>query len=66
MILFDVLLSVTTCSSIFCPLTGSAELSPLDFTVTVEEPLECFLTWLQLLPFSFLLSADLTLHDTYI
>jgi len=28
--------SVTTCSSIFCPLTGSAEMSPLDFTATVK------------------------------
>jgi len=28
--------SVTTWSSIFCPLTGSAEMSPLDFTVTVK------------------------------
>ena len=28
--------SVTTGSSIFCPLTGSAEMSPLDFTATVK------------------------------
>jgi len=28
--------SVTTCSSIFCPLTGSAEVSPLHFTDTVK------------------------------
>jgi len=27
---------VETCSSIFCPLTGSAEMSPLDFTATVK------------------------------
>ena len=46
--------SVTTCSSIFCPFTGSAEMSPLDFTGTVNSKLECFLTWLQLRPLSFL------------
>ena len=28
--------SVTICSSIFCPLAGSAEISPLDFTPTVK------------------------------
>ena len=28
--------SITTCSSIFCQLTDSAEMSPLDFTVTVK------------------------------
>jgi len=38
--------SVTTCSSIFCPLTRSAEMSPLDFTATVKWSLACFLTWL--------------------
>ena len=27
--------SVTTCSSMFCPLVGSAEMSPLNFTATV-------------------------------
>ena len=47
--------SVTTCSSIFCLLTGSAEMSPLDFTATVKKSLECFLTWLQLLRLSFFL-----------
>jgi len=45
---------ITTCYSIFCPLTSSAEMSPLDFTATVKLSLECFLTWLQLLPLSFL------------
>jgi len=40
--------------SIFCPLAGSAEMSPLDFTGTVNSKLECFLTWLQLRPLSFL------------
>jgi len=29
-------MSVTTCSSIFCPFTGSAEMSPVDFTATVK------------------------------
>ena len=28
--------SATTCSSIFCPLTGSAEMSPLDVTAIVK------------------------------
>jgi len=30
-------MSVTACSSIFCPLTDSAEMSPLDFTAKVEQ-----------------------------
>jgi len=46
--------SVTTCSSTFCPFTGSPEVSPLNFTATVKSSLECCLTWLQLLPLSFL------------
>ena len=47
--------SVTTCSSIFCPLAGSAEMSPVDFTTTGKWSLECFLSWLQLLPLSMFL-----------
>jgi len=35
---------VATCSSIFCPPTGSAEMSPVDFPATGKQSLECFLT----------------------
>ena len=55
--------TVATCSSIFSHFTGSAEMSPLEFTATVKYSLECFLTWLQLIPLSFLPLAFLHLEN---